>query len=127
MISSGYYGEEFDGYKPNITILKNCIIDINTTLSLESDTEKINFLLKKEYDYLLAHLLGKKYILGTVSKKILLRQMDYYKKTNLEEYYVDYNLPRGIVVQQDDSYRLIDGYHRVKASNEDEVKVWIAS
>jgi hypothetical protein len=33
------------------------------------------------------------------------------------ESYKDYTLPRGIVLEKDGKYRLIDGYHRVSACN----------
>ena len=81
-----------------------------------SDIEKIFYVLKLEYGYILESIASCKNVeIKTVSNsQIVLGQMNYYKhlQPDVVESYNNYKLPRGIFVHCSDKYRIIDGYHR---------------
>ena len=121
----GYYGEEIGGvYFDN----EEKIVEVfNEVLKLESDIEKIKYILKLEYSYLIDRLLSVTSVsIEEVStEKIKLPQREYFVKLSKEviEDYKDRKLPVAVCIKNKDkfhdaydTYTLVDGYHRFVAN-----------
>lgn len=123
-VCGGYYGQEIDGvYFENGFKADN---DINALLIQSSDAKKLEFILKLEYGYVLDELEGKTPVIKEILKdRLKFGQQDHLKKLDRDavDYYKDYELPRGLVVHYGPLYKVIDGYHRISACNEEITKV----
>ena len=117
-VCGGYYGQEVKGASlVNPTLLLNAI---NHALRLKTTTEKVEYLLKTEYGYLLDELKGCTYEIMKVKKKnVFIGNKDYSKKIDTFIYNKNtYKLPVCVALAldmeggDDDTYRLIDGHHR---------------
>lgn len=123
----GYYGEEIGGvYFDNEEKVAEAF---NELLELETDLDKIKYVLKLEYSYLLDRL---GYMTSTTieevsTEKIKLPQQEYFVKLSKEviEDYKDRELPVAVCIKEKDRfhdvydrYVLIDGYHRFVANND---------
>jgi hypothetical protein len=112
----GYYGEEFDG----IYFRGAGDVDAKVDQILSaSRTDKINLVLTEEYGYLIETLVDKQYEVVEVRKdQVVFGQEDHYRRLKPEviESYRDYDLPRGVVVESEGRFRVIDGYHRIAAA-----------
>ena len=101
----------------------------NEILELESDLNKIKYVLKLEYSYLLDRLM---YMTSATieevnTEKIKLPQQEYFVKLSKEviEDYKDRKLPVAVCIKKRDrfhdvfdTYTLIDGYHRFIANKD---------
>lgn len=123
----GYYGEEIGGvyfeYEEKIVEAYNELLELN------SDLEKIRYVLKLEYSYLIDRLL---YMTSVTieeisTEKIKLPQKEYFVKLSKEviEDYKDRKLPVAVCIKNKDrfydvfdTYTLIDGYHRFVANKD---------
>ena len=114
----GYYGEEING------VCCDCWDkfekDAIEMLSL-SDDDKIKYVLKKEYGYLLDGLENAAFEIKFVEYSDILPPDDYRKVKGKS---VDFNAPIGIYKPIGEKYRIIDGHHRWKNS-EDRKYVYI--
>lgn len=126
-VTGGYYGEEIDGiYLTNSEEVENLVKEC---LALKDTTAKIEYVLNLEYGYLLEQIKNKKWEIKEVPKGMIrFGQHDHFVKLNKEAvaYYKTYTLPRGICLEnewEDGSFRVIDGYHRLSACQEDVVKI----
>ena len=131
-VVGGYYGQEIDGVYLYDSVAKKIQSEIDLALSIESLADRVEFLLKLEYDRVLPELIGKTWKVITVNKsditigskghlsKVKSKQLEFYSKRN-------YSSIRGIVIQSGDKFRLIDGYHRMSQVGEEEVVVLCAS
>lgn len=127
-VIDGYYGQEVGD-----VFLRNNIRDIligyiNEVYSINTMEDKINWILKLEYGYLLDSLDGKSYEIMKIKKEDLyFPQKDHYRKVsekNLEYYYDEnYKSIRGIARYHNGKWNVIDGYHRLTATKQEEV--WI--
>lgn len=123
----GYYGEEIGGvYFENE---EKIVEAYNEMLELKSDLEKIQYILKLEYSYLIDRVL---YVTSATieevsTKKIKLPQKEYFVKLSKEviEDYKDRKLPVAVCIKEKDrfydafdTYTLIDGYHRFVANKD---------
>ena len=123
----GYYGEEIGGvYFENE---KKVVEAYNELLGLETDLDKIRYVLKLEYSYLLDRLM---YMTSAAieevnTEKIKLPQQEYFVKLSKEiiEDYKDRKLPVAVCIKHKDrfhdafdTYTLIDGYHRFIANQD---------
>lgn len=120
----GYYGEEIEGvYFDDESRLLEAFADL---LALETDIEKIKYVLEIEYGYLLERVKNK-----TAAKiemvntdSIVLPQQEYFVKLDREviEDYKNRDLPIAVCLNEKDSYCdkyiLIDGYHRFIANKD---------
>lgn len=127
----GYYGEEIEGvYFDNENGLLEAFSDL---LTLESDIEKIKYVLEIEYGYLLERIKNK-----TVAKikmvdtdSIVLPQQEYFVKLDREviEDYKNRDLPIAVCLKEKElvseffdrynyRYILVDGYHRFVANKD---------
>ena len=123
----GYYGEEIKGvyFKDEEKIVEA----YNKILELITDVEKIQYILKLEYSYLIDRLI---YITSVKiedvkTEKIKLPQQEYFVKLSKEviENYKDRELPVAVCIKEKDKfydvfdkYILIDGYHRFVANKD---------
>lgn len=125
-VRRGYYGQEIDGvYLENANKIEQ---EVNELLKL-SDTDKIKYVLKLEYGYILDVLENKDFEICEVERSsIIFGQEGHYKKLDkgMVEKYKDYELPRGICIQDGEKYRVIDGYHRISACQDEKVKIIVA-
>lgn len=123
----GYYGEEIEGvYFDNE---EKIVEAFNELLELETDLDKIQYVLKLEYSYLLDRLM---YMTSATveevsTEKIKLPQQEYFVKLSKEiiEDYKDRKLPVAVCIKHKDrfhdafdTYTLIDGYHRFIANKD---------
>jgi hypothetical protein len=126
--SSGYYGEEIDAIKlVNFTFTK-VVQDLNSLFKLNTLKEKINFLLEKEYGFILDKIKDKEYQIIEVNKSdIVFGQQDHKEMVDSHTYlyYSDqnYNLIRGICMLDRGKWKIIDGYHRINETKKDKVKI----
>lgn len=121
----GYYGEEIEGvYFYNESKIVDSYLQV---LALETDIEKIKFILELEYGYLIDRVL---YVTSATieevpTEKIKLPQQEYFVKLDKEviEDYKDRKLPIAVCIKHKDrfidafnTYTLVDGYHRFVAN-----------
>ena len=123
----GYYGEEIGGvYFENE---EKIVEAYNELLKLNSDIEKIQYILKLEYGYLIDRVENKTSatIEEVNTEKIKLPQREYFVKLNKEviEDYKDRKLPVAVCIKHTDifhdaydTYTLVDGYHRFVANKD---------
>lgn len=124
--SPSYYGEEIDsGWVEDVRIVQAFDRDLAAFRKYKTLTKQIEFLLIKEYGYLLDALDGCKYTLEKLAMhEIHLGQRDHYSKLDqrVVQDYTDHKLPLGVVLANDDAgydaYRVIDGYHRIAAAQQ---------
>lgn len=124
--SNSYYGDEVDSIKIKQSIVSKIEKDINNLLCLTSLKDKIEFILIKEYGKLLDKILEKSYKIIEVNKKDIVFGQELYKETlDPTHYYSDenYDLIRGICLQDGSKWRVIDGYHRLSSTEKETVKI----
>lgn len=108
----GYYGEEIgDVTWEHTTDCKNAIAEM---IALECDIEKIEYVLKLEYGFILPQYRAYNHAkVQTInSADIIIGNMQHYNSA-CNDFYAEHKLPRCVV---DEKYRLIDGYHRLVAA-----------
>lgn len=119
-IVGGYYGEETNGYEPSdlndVKALSKNLLEVSNMKNID----KIKFILKNEYGFLLSEL--EKFntaVVKTVStSNVILNNKDYSKKLDklAVDKYKGYSLPRAICIKDGDKYKVIDGYHRMTSA-----------
>lgn len=113
-VSQGYYGEEVCGGF-ELPSLRN---DVETCYNLPSD-KAIEFILEKEYGYLLYSLEGKEWNIERVLVDELYTGNSYQKMVKIDGRENNYSLPIGIYQKEGSKYRLIDGFHRFSTTKKD--------
>lgn len=112
-IDRGYYGDEF--VSPSFPKIYDIISNLYAIKPL-SDIEQIKYILNLEYGYILPILQDKTTatIISISPNEITSMNDHYFKKVNTEDQsiYNKYTLPRAICINSNNSYRIIDGYHR---------------
>ena len=117
---SGYYGEEVYGvyFDDEEKIVKA----YHELTSLKTDAEKVKYCLKLEYGYLLECVTtaNHSYTVSVVPDLVKLPNREYFTKVNRDvvDAYRNRKLPIAVCVKECESYRLIDGYHRFVANND---------
>jgi hypothetical protein len=140
-VEGGYYGQEIGDVIINDDLAKKLEEKIFEALSIDSLTERVEYLLNLEYGSILPELQDSLYEIMDVKKDDLYFGSISNKKSTLKEieksstefygyYYDDMNYGRdsikGIVIEKDGKYRVIDGYHRCLASERKYLKVLIS-
>lgn len=123
-VCGGYYGEEIDSV--HFGNSQKLELAFEEYCKLKQVRSKVEFLLKAEYGHLIDSVQDKTWKIKLVKKDhILFGNKDYYRKMENEvvENYKDYSLPKGICLQENDKFRIIDGYHRLSANTDEKVKV----
>lgn len=127
---AGYYGDELHSINIVSSVYQKISTSISDVITMGTLKEKVEFILKLEYGFLLDSLKEKNYKVETVKKEdIIFGQKEYHKKINRGlDYYSDqkYDLIRGICLLSDDKYRVIDGYHRLSETKKQNVKIIVA-
>lgn len=116
----GYYGEEIEGaYFINESKVVDAFLEV---LKVETDIEKIKFVLELEYGYLLDKVKNTTvaYISTVYTRAIDLPQQEYFVRLNKEviEDYKNRKLPVAVCLECGGRYKLIDGYHRFVANKD---------
>jgi hypothetical protein len=133
----GYYGEELNStVELDYELSRKLEEFVATVLSTHNKTLIINDLLTREYGYVLDSLKTvKDWEVREVNYKDILfpnkNRFEYTTRVDsklVAKYReVDLDLPKGLVVLEDNKYRVIDGYHRLIASDtKDKVKLLVA-
>lgn len=124
----GYYGDELYSVKMDMNNQLN-----EDLLMLFSDNKsKIELLLTREYRYVDTRLSNKEWDLDVIDKKdIEFGQKEHYNNiTQGLVYYsdtgYDKELPRGILRKDGTKYRVMDGYHRMKNTQDDFIIALVA-
>ncbi len=134
---SGYYGEELNGtVELDYELSKQLEEFVVNVLSTHNKTLIINDLLTREYGYVLDSL---KTIKDWEVREVPYRWILFPNKNRFEYTTrvdsklvatyreVDLDLPKGLAVFENNKYRVIDGYHRLIASDtKDKVKLLVA-
>lgn len=110
-ICRGYYGEEIDG----VELINNDFQNDVSEIYKLTPNERIKYVLKKEYGFLLESLRDKTFIEREVQVGDLVVGNETYRKKIKSGTYTNenYGEPIGIYLKDTrDKYRLIDGYHR---------------
>ena len=116
----GYYGDEIEGvYFENEEKLVTAFMQV---LALETDIEKIKFILNFEYGYLIDKVTNSTvaYIAKVNTSLIDLPQVEYFFKLDrtVIEDYKNRKLPIAVCTECGGRYRLVDGYHRFVANKD---------
>ena len=116
----GYYGDEIEGvYFENEEKLVTAFMQV---LALETDIEKIKFILNFEYGYLIDKVSNSTvaYIAKVNTSLIDLPQVEYFFKLDrtVIEDYKNRKLPIAVCTECGGRYGLVDGYHRFVANKD---------
>lgn len=127
-ISNGYYGEQIDGCFLHESIVENICNQINESMNILNLSERIEYLLKLEYGYILDDIHECQYRVDFINRKDIRFNNYYRKEVNKCKFYSDnvYKNIRAVVLKKEDYYQLVDGYHRFVSSDSDTIKVLIA-
>jgi hypothetical protein len=128
-IDNGFYGEEINSIFINPEIFNKIVSDLDKIEELDDLRDIVFYLLKLEYGTILDKLLDKNYTIEYVKKsKIIFSQKSHLKKVQSEDlsYYHYPLIPKGLVLEVDDNYFVIDGYHRLTESQSEKVMVIVA-
>ncbi len=121
---NGYYGEEIEGIfidPKNLAVTIGRHID--EVLKTKSNDEKVKYILELEYGYLLDEFKDKKFKKTKVKKEQLhFGAKGHHIKLDplVVEQYKGYPLFKAICTQKEDVFRIIDGYHRCAALEDNE-------
>ena len=140
-VQGGYYGQEIGDVIINDDLAKKLEEEIFEALSIDSLTERVEYLLNLEYGSILPELQDSLYEIVDVEKDDLHFGSISNKKSTLKEiensstktygyFYDDRNYGKdsikGVVIEKDGKYRVIDGYHRCLASERKHLKVLVS-
>ncbi len=123
-IGGGYYGEEIRDIKIESSITRALDNDISQLMKL-SDSDKIYFILEKEYGFVLDTIKECSFKFDHISQSdIVIPNADYSRKISKDEVevYQSYPGPIGVFRRDSKKYLLVDGYHRYLA-NKDKVSL----
>ena len=117
----GYYGEEI----ASVTLDKDDFVNaIQHMLELPSNVEKIKYILETEYSFLLPNVISATTCeIECIEIQDIKLNDEYIFRLKKNNNTAQYNkkLPAGVVMWENDRYRLIDGYHRLTSMMQDKV------
>ena len=124
-ICGGYYGQEIDDVTIDASILFKINEQCEKLFQLETLSEKLRYVLELEYGFLLDDVKDCEFELISIYKnhidfkKLNQNHINNVKMEDLSHYNIsNYDLPRGIVRGEIDNYKVIDGFHRIIASDD---------
>jgi len=131
-ISNGYYGQEIEEVVFVSDFAKKLESEIEFALSINSKKELIYHLLKLEYGEVLDKLQDSKFEVLTIKRSdIIFGNNNHFQNVLKEDldHYSDKNYSgiRGIVNKSREKFKLIDGYHRCSKTENEFVRVIVAS
>lgn len=120
-VCNGYYGQEISCIILNHNLSTKIESELKLALNIINLTKRIEYLLTLEYGKVLPELQNCNYLLSNIEKdSIIFGSKPHFDRVKEKKliFYSDenYKLVRGIVIEKEDGYRLIDGYHRCFAS-----------
>ena len=131
-VVGGYYGEEIGDVSIDSPLFKRLQSSILELGGLQSLSDKLKFCLNLEYGHILPELetvdfevisIYKTYI---DFKKLNQEHIENCKQEDLTHYSSqNYSLPRGIVKRKGDTYTIVDGYHRIIATDQKAFEVFL--
>lgn len=133
-ITGGYYGQEVGGIFIKKEIFNDITKEIENIYQLDTLEEKINYVLKLEYGFILDKIQGKKYEVIEIDKStlefgqsnhhknVLHKKLDYYSDS---KYYLNTDITqiRGVAYWQSGKWRVVDGYHRLTETKYNKVRI----
>lgn len=132
-VCSGYYGEEIENVKLIQTVANKLQNQLQEALSINSFTERMEYLLLLEYGKILPELEDCLYEITEVKKEDLILGSDSNLKAVKDEmvinglkHYEEYNGIKAVVIPNGDKFRVIDGYHRIFVNKNNYPKVIVA-
>lgn len=121
-VCPGYYGEEI--YGAFFGNEEKVVSEFDELLKLNSDIDKIKYILELEYGYVIDSIANCHNIImvNCSPKLVVYPQREYYHRLEKEvvESYKDYNIPCAVCKKSGDKYLIIDGYHRIAANKDKE-------
>jgi hypothetical protein len=129
-IIGGYYGQEVGDVLIKKELFDKVNDDIKNIYQLDTLEDKINYVLKLEYGYILDQIKDRKYEVISIDKEdlefgqsnhhknILHKKIDYYSDKKYLE-----NSVRGIAYWQSGKWRVVDGYHRLTETKFPKVRI----
>ena len=119
----GYYGDEVEDVTISISTLSSINAQCEILFQLGTLSEKLRYVLELEYGFLLDDVKDCEFELILIYKnhidfkKLNQNHINNVKMEDLRHYAPsEYDLPRGIVRGEIDNYKIIDGFHRIIAS-----------
>jgi hypothetical protein len=112
-IEGGYYGQEIG--KVTLTNEAAKLIDcaFDNLLALNTDKEKLLFVLGLEYAFITSLLRRGKFEVKEISLKEISEKSNKLVIKKVEKYDLIPDIPIGIVTQRNNEYIIIDGHHRI--------------
>jgi hypothetical protein len=123
---NGYYGHEIDAVKINEHIADEINLQVQECNKLTNLKDKIEYLLKLEYGYVLDTLKDCNYQIQEVDKNLIFfPQKSHFKKVKKKTNYKNRQKDNimGLCLLEDGSYRVIDGYNRLSQSRSKSVTI----
>lgn len=113
-VCSGYYGEEIDYIEIESHDTYSSLMEDLTWLVNMSTSQFVEYLLKKEYGFLLDRVQNLEWKIIEVAAADLIVPNTHYagKVRGNTKIYENHTLPIGVYVECDGKYSLVDGYHR---------------
>ena len=116
----GYYGEELRGVNLTDSSQVFCNERLIKILNL-NDIDAIKYILVEEYGYLLPSLENIKsvYVFNTSYNELFIPNLEHYRRLdkNIVDSYKDRTFPLGVYLKENNTYKLVDGYHRYAAAD----------
>jgi hypothetical protein len=123
--SGGYYGDEVDNVTLDISTLSKVSTQCSKVFEFTTLRDKLLYVIELEYGFVLDEIKDCDFELVTIYKnhidfkKLNQNHIKNVKMEDLSHYSEDkYDLPRGIVRGEIDNYKIIDGFHRIIASDD---------
>jgi hypothetical protein len=134
-IEGGYYGDEIGDVTMNGIVFDLVQSECYKLMELETLSDKIKSVLSLEYGYLLPDLESANFEIIDISQSDIdfkslnqnhIRLVKEEKESNGLNHYnsSSYDLPRGVVRKLGDNYKIVDGFHRMMASEALNFKVF---
>jgi hypothetical protein len=125
IVTGGYYGDEIESVEIDHFLAEKISEQCDHLFTLSTLADKLKFVLKLDYGYILEDIQGHDFELISIYKseidfkKLNQNHINLCKIEPLDFYYESqYNLPRGIIRGTTDDYRIIDGFHRILAAKD---------
>lgn len=124
-IVRGYYGKEVNS--ASLKDGQEVIKEIEKLLAMKKESDIVRYLLEKEYGFVLYCLEDSTYTIEKIDVSGVIFGKDSYFRKIDNSHYCDGVENFGLVIKNNDrTYRLIDGYHRMaKAKRENFKKVFV--
>lgn len=123
---TGYYGQELDSLRLEDGCIEECVAAYESIVAHEGLGERARALLTLEYGTVLPLLEGCEWSIDTVPRsRVLFPQTRHMERASRGDVYSE--RPSGAIMgvckREGDSYRVVDGYHRLTQTNQEHVTI----